>query len=132
MEAHATDSNCVSCHAKIDPLGLAFENFDAIGRWRESERVIGGIGEDPPVDASGVFPDGRTFSGPTEFKKLIAEDDRLAEAFLEQLATYALRRVMTVDDLDQIRSIVNSTRADEHGLQSLIRLLVLSELFKQR
>ncbi|NIP93525.1 MAG: DUF1588 domain-containing protein, partial [Akkermansiaceae bacterium] len=99
LEAHATDPNCVSCHARIDPLGLAFENFDAIGRWRDVERVRGGTGEDPPVDASGVLPEGGSFAGPAEFKKLLAADDRLAEAFLEHLATYALRRVMTVDDL---------------------------------
>ncbi|GIT38146.1 MAG: hypothetical protein Ct9H300mP7_0670 [Verrucomicrobiota bacterium] len=48
LEAHATDPNCVSCHSKIDPLGLAFENFDAIGRWRETERVQGGVGEKSP------------------------------------------------------------------------------------
>jgi hypothetical protein len=128
----ATAPNCVSCHAKIDPLGLAFENFDAIGRWRDTEQVRGGIGEDPPVDASGVLPDGRPFAGPSDFKKLLADDDRLAEAFLEQLATYALRRVMTIDDLDQIRLIVESTKADEHRLQSLIRRLVLAELFTQQ
>jgi hypothetical protein len=85
------------------------------------------------VDASGVLPDGRTFDGPSEFKKLIAEDDdRLAEALVEQLATYALRRVMTVDDVPQIHSIVASAKADDYRLQSLIRGLVTSELFQQR
>ena len=84
------------------------------------------------MDASGVLPDGRPFAGPSDFKKLLADDDRLAEAFLEQLATYALRRVMTIDDLDQIRLIVESTKADEHRLQSLIRRLVLAELFTQQ
>jgi hypothetical protein len=132
LEAHATDPNCVSCHAKIDPLGLAFENFDAIGRWRDTERVRGGVGDDPPVDASGGLPDERTFADASEFKKLLADDDRLAGAFLEQLATYALRRVLTVDDMDHLRSIIESTNADEHRLQSLIRRLVLSELFSQR
>jgi len=133
LVAHATTPTCVSCHAKIDPLGLAFENFDAIGRWRETERVEGGLGDDPRVDASGVLPDGRTFTGPREFKKLLAQDDaRLAEAFLEQLATYALRRVMTVDDTEQLRSIVTSTKDGDYRLQSLIRGLVMSELFQQR
>ena len=133
LEAHAKDPNCVSCHAKIDPLGLAFENFDAIGRWRETERVEGGVGDDPPVDASGSLPGGRTFKGPAEFKKLLAEDEaRLAEAFLEQLATYALRRVMTVDDLEQLRAIVTSAREEGYRLRSLVRSLVLSELFQRR
>ncbi len=133
IEAHATNPNCVSCHAKIDPLGLAFENFDAIGRWRETERVEGGVGENPPVDASGVLPDGRAFSGPAEFKKLLAEDDgRLAEAFLEQLATYALRRVMTVDDMESLQSIATTAKKNGYRLRSLIRGLVLSELFQKR
>ncbi|MEC9351791.1 MAG: DUF1592 domain-containing protein [Planctomycetota bacterium] len=133
LKAHATTPSCVSCHAKIDPLGLAFENFDAIGRWRETERVEGGVGDDPPVDASGVLPGGKAFAGPSEFKKLLAEDDaRLAEAFLEQLATYALRRVMTVDDTEQLRSIVAKAKPDGYRLQSLVRGLVLSELFQKR
>jgi len=133
LKAHATTPSCISCHAKIDPLGLAFENFDAIGRWRETERVEGGIGDDPPVDASGVLPGGKNFAGPSEFKKLLADDDdRLAAAFLEQLATYALRRVMTVDDVQQLHSIVTAAKAGGYRLQSLIRGLVISELFQRR
>jgi hypothetical protein len=133
LEAHRTNRTCASCHAKIDPLGLAFDNFDAIGRWRETERIEGGTGTNPPVDASGSLPDGRAFSGPAEFKKLLAEnDDRLARAFLEQLATYALRRVMTVDDIEQLHSIAASVNADEYRLQSMIRGLVMSELFQKR
>jgi hypothetical protein len=135
LESHRTTANCASCHAKIDPLGLAFENFDAIGRWRDTERVEGGFGVDPPVDASGALPDGQTFAGPSEFKQLLAKnDDRLAEAFLEQLATYALRRVMTVDDVQQLHSIVASAKADDddYRLRSLIRGLVMSDLFQQR
>ena len=132
LEAHATDPNCVSCHSKIDPLGLAFENFDAIGRWRITERVQGGVGDDPPVDASGKLPDGRTFANPAEFKKLLAGDERLAGAFLEQLATYALRRVMTVDDMEAIHSIAKATRDEGHGVKTLVRQLILSDLFQKR
>ena len=132
LEAHATDPNCVSCHSKIDPLGLAFENFDAIGRWRTTERVQGGVGDDPLVDASGKLPDGRTFANPAEFKKLLAGDERLAKAFLEQLATYALRRVMTVDDMEAIQSIAKATRDEGSGVKTLIRKLILSDLFQKR
>ncbi|MBM81663.1 MAG: hypothetical protein CMJ78_13875 [Planctomycetaceae bacterium] len=133
LESHRTNSTCASCHAKIDALGLAFDNFDAIGRWRDTERVEGGTGDNPPVDASGSFADGKTFGGPAEFKKLLAEnDDRLAQAFLEQLAMYALRRVMTVDDVQQLHAIAASTKPDNHRLQNLIRGLVLSDLFQRR
>ncbi len=133
LEAHATDPNCVSCHAKIDPFGLAFENFDAIGRWRDVERVEGGHGDNPPVDASGTLPDGRSFSGPHEFKKLLAaNEERLAHAFVEQLATYALRRVTTVDDKEQLQAIVKSAKEDGYGVRTLIRGLATSKLFRQR
>jgi hypothetical protein len=133
LEAHAIDPNCVSCHAKIDPLGLAFENFDAIGRWRETEHVIGGIGEDPRVDASGKLPNGNTFDGPAEFKRLLAEDeDLLAEAFLEHLATYALRRVMTIDDKEELKAIAQSLKDGQFRLKGLIQGLVLSDLFRKR
>jgi hypothetical protein len=133
LEAHRTNRTCASCHAKIDPLGLAFDNFDAIGRWRDVERVEGGIGDNPPVDASGTLPDGKTFAGPAEFKKLLAEnDDRLAQAFVEQLATYALRRVMTVDDVQQLHAIASSAEPGDYHLRTLIRGLVMSELFQKR
>ncbi len=132
LEQHATDRNCVSCHAKIDPLGLAFENFDAIGRWRDQEHVQGGKGEDPAVDASGTLPNGSSFQNAAEFKRLLAEDSRLPEAFLEQLATYALRRVMTVDDKEQLRTIAKTTAREGHRLKDLIQALATSSLFRQR
>ena len=137
LESHAKDPNCVSCHSKIDPLGLAFENFDAIGRWRETEHVSGGVGENPRVNASGTWPDGRAFSGPKEFKsQLASQGKRLSRAFLEHLATYALRRVMTVDDLEHIDSVIRSaqlaTPGSDPGLRSLIRLFIVSEFFRTR
>ncbi len=133
LAAHATSPNCVSCHAKIDPLGLAFENFDAIGRWRDTERVRDGLGHDPPVDASGVLPDGRAFTDAAEFKKLLAQDEvRLAEAFVKQLATYALRRVVTVDDTQPLQAVVTSAEDSGYGVRSLARALVMSEIFRKR
>ena len=133
LEMHATDPNCVSCHAKIDPLGFAFENYDAIGRWRENENVTDGIGENPAVDASGALPDGSTFDGPDQFKQLLAQDDeKLAAAFLEHLATYALRRVLTIDDRDQLTLVAKKASEDGFRLKSLIRAFVLSDFFRQR
>jgi hypothetical protein len=133
LAAHSTNATCASCHSKIDPLGLAFDNFDAIGRWRTHERVEGGTGDDPPVDASGTLPDGRSFAGPAEFKRLLAESpDAFARAFVEQLATYALRRVMTVDDAAALDAITAQSKADGYRLQSLVRALVTSDLFRKR
>ncbi|HSI35919.1 MAG: DUF1592 domain-containing protein [Phycisphaerae bacterium] len=133
LEAHATNAVCASCHRTIDPLGFAFDNFDAVGAWRTEERVDGGKGTNPPVNASGVLPDGRAFSGPGEFKALLAADlDRFAEAFVGQLATFALRRVMTVDDLPRIKAIAAATKADGYPLRAVLEAFVTSDLFRQR
>jgi len=133
LEAHATNDLCASCHRKIDPLGFAFDNFDAIGRWRTEEVIEGGQGDHPPVNAQGEFPDGRKYAGPDEFKQLLSADlDGFAEAFVEQLATYALRRVMTLDDRAQIRAIAQASREQEYKLKTILENLVQSELFQKR
>jgi len=133
LEAHTTHATCASCHQKIDPLGFAFDNFDAIGRWRTREQVPGGKGDDPLIDASGVLPNGLAFNGPDEFKQTLARDlDRFAEAFVEQLATFALRRVMTIDDAEQIKAIALASKQDGYRLRTIIENLVLSELFRGR
>lgn len=133
LQAHATQAICASCHQKIDPLGFAFENFDAIGRWRTTEEVAGGLGDDPPVFAGGAFPDGRQYDGPDSFKKLLASElDPFAEAFIEQLATFALRRVMTIDDREQIQSITAVCKPNDFRLRRLVEQLVMSELFQKR
>jgi hypothetical protein len=132
LQAHATHATCASCHRKIDPLGFAFENYDAIGRWRTEEEVTG-KGKNPAVNASGELPDGRKFNGPKEFKALLVQDqDRFAEAFIEQLATYALRRVMTIDDADQIKAIAKASKEDHYRLRTVIENFVLSDLFRKR
>lgn len=133
LQAHATHATCASCHRKIDPLGFAFDNYDAIGRWRLSEKVVGGLGTDPPVDASGKFADGRTFAGPAEFKQRLTEDvERFAEALVEHLATYALRRVMTIDDEPQLSAIAAASKSDDYRLRALVRNLIASPLFLKR
>jgi hypothetical protein len=133
LEAHVTHATCASCHRKIDPLGFAFDNFDAIGRWRTEEMVLGGQGANPNVDARGTLADGRAFDGPEQFRRLLADDlDRFAEAFTEQLATYALRRAMTIDDAPKIRAIAEASKKTGYRLRAVLENLVLSELFQQR
>jgi len=133
IEAHAKNTNCAACHRSIDPLGLAFDQYDAIGQWRTHERVLTGVGDDPLVDASGVMPDGRSFSDSSQFKKLLLEDrDKFAKAFIEHLCTYALRRVLTIDDQDDIQAIVDETKKFQYALRDTIRAVALSELLKKR
>ena len=93
LEAHRHNADCAACHRKIDPLGLAFDNYDAIGRWRTEEAVRDGAGTNPKIDASGELPDGRKFADAVGLKKLMLDDvDKFAAAFSEKLATYAMRR----------------------------------------
>lgn len=133
IEAHAQNPNCAACHRGIDPLGLAFDQYDAIGAWRTHERVDKGIGEDPPVDSSGKLPDGRAFANAAEFKQLILDDrDRFLQAFVEHLCTYSLRRVLTIDDRDDIREIVTKAKQYHYRLKDIVRIVALSDLLQKR
>ena len=133
LEAHATHANCAACHQRIDPLGFAFDNFDAIGRWRTEEAMKSGQGANPPVNATGKLPDGRAYDGPDAFKQLLVQDlDRFAEAFIEQLATFALRRAMTTDDVAALRAIAHASKAEGYRLKPVIERFVLSEVFQKR
>ncbi|MDF1850785.1 MAG: DUF1592 domain-containing protein [Verrucomicrobiales bacterium] len=133
LEAHAKNANCAACHRTIDPLGLAFDQFDAIGQWRTHERVEQGIGPDPEVDASGELPDGRAFSSASDFKQLLLDDrDKFLHAFVEHLCTYGLRRVLTVDDRDDIQAIVEEAKQNDYQLRDVVRSVALSELFQKR
>jgi mono/diheme cytochrome c family protein len=133
MEAHAKNASCAACHRNIDPLGLAFDQYDAIGQWRTRERVPTGVGEDPLVDASGVTPDGRPFTDSVQFKQLLLEDrDKVARAFIEQLCTYSLRRVLTVDDSDDIRAIEEEAKKNDYRVRDIVRAVALSELMRKR
>jgi cytochrome c553 len=133
VEQHRADPNCTACHRKIDPLGVAFENYDAIGRWRTVETVPSGTGEDPKLDPSGELYDGRKFSDASALKKLLLEDtDKFAAAFIEKLATYALRRGMTFSDRTVLKGVAAQSKANDHRLASLIEALVTSELFLKR
>jgi hypothetical protein len=133
IEAHAKNASCAACHRTIDPLGLAFDQYDAIGQWRTHEHVPTGVGEHPVADASGVLPDGRAFRDAVEFRRLLLEDrERFTRGFVEHLCTYALRRVLTVDDRADIQTIVDAAIAGQYGVRDIVRAVVLSDLFRKR
>jgi hypothetical protein len=133
IEAHRNNASCAACHAKIDPLGIAWDNYDAIGQWRTREKVAKGLGEDPLIDPSGVMPDGRPFKDSVEFKKVLLQDrDTIAKAFIEHLCTYALRRVLTIDDQDDIRAIVAEAKKNQYRVRDTVRAVALSDLMRKR
>ena len=132
LEAHIHDARCASCHSKIDPYGLAFENYDAIGRWR-TEEVVEGTGANPSVNPAGKLPDGRPYQTADEFKLLLLSDlDTFNAAFVEKLATYGLRRTMSFDDRRDLAAIADAGRAKNYRLRDIVEAFVLSDLFIKR
>ncbi|MDB6175866.1 MAG: hypothetical protein JWL59_5177 [Chthoniobacteraceae bacterium] len=132
LEAHIHDPSCAACHAKIDPLGLAFENYDAIGRWR-TEEVTDGTGANPRVDPSGKLPDGRAYATAEEFKQLLLADlDAFNHTFIEKLATYGLRRGISFSDRDELKAIAAASKAKDYRLRDIVEAFVLSDLFQKR
>ncbi|MFO0923973.1 MAG: DUF1592 domain-containing protein [Pirellulales bacterium] len=133
IELHRSHPSCAACHAKIDHFGIAWDNYDAIGQWRTHEKVEKGVGDDPAINSSGLMPDGRAFHDAVEFKQRLLEDrDQIARAFIEHLCTYALRRVLSVDDEDDIRRIVEESKSKEYRVRDMVRAVALSDLMKKR
>ncbi len=133
LEAHRDNANCSACHAKIDPLGIAWDNYDAIGQWRTHEKVAAGTGADPMVNPAGEMPDGRHFKDASEFKRLLLDDqDKFVRAFIEHLCTYGLRRVLTVDDEEDINAIAAEAKKGGYKVRDVVRAVALSELMRKR
>ena len=104
-----------------------------MGQWRTHERVEKGRGDDPPVDASGTLPDGRAFADAAEFKQLLLEDrDRFLHAFVEHLCTYSLRRVLSIDDREDVEMIVDKAKQKNYQLRDIVREVALSDLIQKR
>ena len=132
LAAHVHDARCASCHRNIDPLGMAFDNYNAIGEWRTHEKVEG-TGDDPLVNATGVLPDGRPFANAKEFKQLLMADlDAFNNTFIEKLAIYGLRRTITFDDRDKLKEIARKSREKDYRVADILEAFVLSDLFQHR
>ena len=124
---HRADPACSGCHAPMDPLGLALENYDAIGRWR----VTGEAGV--PIDASGQMPNGAQFYGLQGLRELLLERrDEFVGTVTEKLLAYAMGRPPEYFDKPTIRSIVRDTALENHSWSSIIVGIVLSTPFRNR
>lgn len=124
LAAHVANPTCAVCHNRLDPIGLAFENFDATGRWRDEE-------DGKPIDASGTLPGGDQFAGAKELKALLlTREDQFAETLAAKVLVYAIGRGLEPFDRPAVRSIALHSR--EHGgrLDSLIEAVVLSDTFR--
>jgi hypothetical protein len=127
MESHRSDPACASCHVRMDPLGFALENYDAIGRWRTEDGEF-------PIDPSGRFPNGREFSGPAEMKMLLLDGlPAFTEILAEKMLTYALGRgVESAYDRVVVRDVARHAEDAEYRIQALIHGIVNSEPFLNR
>jgi hypothetical protein len=126
MEAHRQNAVCATCHQRMDPLGFALENFDAIGKWRTTEWHS-------PIDASGVLPDGTKFAGPDEFRNaLLAHRDEFVRTFTEKLLTYALGRAVAYYDMPALRAITREAAPGDYRWSSLVLAIVRSRPFQMR
>jgi hypothetical protein len=126
LEQHRTAASCAACHKRMDPLGFALENFDAVGRWRDKDNKLA-------VDASASLPDGRTVNGPVELKRLlVGERDALTTCLAEKLLTFALGRGVEDPDRPVLAQIAKATAADAYRLDRMIVEIVKSRPFRYR
>jgi hypothetical protein len=126
MEQHRANPSCGACHGVIDPIGIALENFDAIGKWRDTS-------EGQPVDAATSLWDGTALNGAADLRKaLVARSPQFVEAVAEKLLAYGLGRTVEYYDMPAVRSIVSTARARDYRFRELIKGVALSPAFRQR
>ena len=126
MEQHRTNPVCATCHVNMDPLGFALENFDAIGRWRESD-------EGAPIDSAITWRD-TAIDSPKAFREALLRqgEDELLRTIAEKLLTYALGRGVDYLDAPTVRRIVRDAERDDYRWSSLVLGIVRSAPFQQR
>ena len=126
MEQHRKNPACASCHAKMDPLGFAFENYDAIGKYRSQDGKF-------PIDASGTLPGGKSFSGAAELKAILkGKKDLVARCLAEKMLTYALGRGLEHYDAPAVDAIVASLAKNDYRFSALATEISKSLPFRMR
>ena len=126
LERHRANAACASCHKLMDPVGLALENFDAVGAWRDRE---GGT----PIDASGQLFDGTHVDGPVALRNaLLSRPENFVRTLSEKLMTYALGRGLTYRDMPAIRRIVRESAMQDYRFSSIVLGIVSSAPFQMR
>jgi cytochrome c553 len=126
LQSHRANPVCASCHSRMDPLGFALENFDAIGKWRDKDGKF-------PIDASGQLPDGRNFVGAKGLADiLMSNPNAFARAITEKMLTYALGRGLETYDRPAVNQIVAGMAANQYRFSGLVLGIVNSVPFEQR
>jgi hypothetical protein len=126
LEQHRNSPTCAACHRLIDPIGLALENFDHTGRWREMDGPM-------RIDASGQLADGTKVTGPDSLRRaLLARSDVFVSVVAEKLLTYAVGRPMRAEDMPAVRAMVRGAAPEQYKLSSLILQTVRTPQFQMR
>jgi hypothetical protein len=126
LEQHRASPTCGQCHGVIDPIGLALENFDGIGRWRTADA-------ETPIDASTVLPSGAAIDGPVELRRqLVARPDMFAQVVTEKLMMYALGRELEYFDMPQVRAVVREAANEDYKWSSVVRGVVRTDAFRMQ
>lgn len=135
LDQHRQSENCASCHARVDPFGMALENYDATGMWRDRQNGEGMRGDknSPALDVSGKLPNGTEFKSVQEFKAaLLAEKETFVKGFAEKLLCYALGRPIGYGDHITVDEITAAAAKNEYCLQELIQATVASTFFQTK
>ena len=140
IDAHREDASCNICHKKMDPLGIALENFDVIGRWRDQYTDVSNYaptankkGGRFPVDARTVHLDGRAFEGPQGLKTILMQDkERFSRSFLENMLSYAMARELNFLDREHIEQLYEQSAKTNFKLRDLLLEIVSSDFFTRR
>jgi hypothetical protein len=125
MELHRSKPECATCHNKMDPIGFAFENFDAIGRFRDNDNGF-------PIDPSGTLPTGQDISGPQGLIEILKTQETFIRSLSEKMLTYALGRGLEYYDKCAVDDIIESLTMNDHRFSILIEKIVFSDAFMKR
>jgi mono/diheme cytochrome c family protein len=124
LEMHRANATCATCHRMIDPIGFGLENFDWMGRWRDTDKG-------KPVDASGVMPSGDKFDGPVELRQaMLKRKDEFLRNVTQKVLGYALGRSLQDGDQCTVQKIMATLEKDHNGTRTLIREVVMSVPFR--
>jgi len=125
---HRASPTCSSCHAVMDPLGFALENFDAVAQWRDRDRYA-----NQAIDSAGELPDGTQLKGPDDLRKaLLRKPDQFVQTFTERLLMYATGSKTEYYDMPTVRRIVDASAKDGYRFSSIVNGIVGSEQFRMR
>ncbi len=128
LEQHRANATCNQCHGVIDPIGLAMENFDVTGQWRDTDEQV-----HLPIDARTVLPSGVPINGPVQLREqLLTRPEQFVQTLTSKLMMYSLGRELEYEDMPQVRAIVRAAKQDDYRLSAIVLGIVTSNSFRMQ